>query len=179
MTTSLNRGEDSAIGLQGGDVKTLTTNVPDPNPHFEVNLQSISSHFGMSKSILTGNITGERASTEDSQAFNEFCQSRRTNELNFDIELFLTKLRDLGIFSRKRYEIVWDDLAETTPSEKLQRANMMSDINQKMMMLSGEVFDINEIREAAGFERLDELEQEPLADVDPDATHNEIDNDEG
>lgn len=152
MAYALNTGQDTAIGIQGGNIQTLTTSIPDPTPHFEINMQSIASHLGISKSVLVGNITGERASSEDMQALNEKAQGRRFIHLTPDIQSFIDKLIYLRIIRRKNIEIEWDDLSDSTAKEKLELALKAVQINQANFGEGEPVFTTDEIRELAGYE---------------------------
>ncbi len=149
----VNRGNDVLLTTQGASVTPLVTAVADPEPTYNVNLQTASAGVDIPAKVLVGMQTGERASTEDQKYMNSRCQSRRNNELSYDIEDFTQKLIDLEIISAiAEKTVVWDDLNEQSSSDKLDSAEKMSNINQASLASGGEVFTVAEIRTAAGFE---------------------------
>ena len=162
----VNRGNDVLLTTQGASVTPLVTAVADPSPTYDVNLQTASAGVDIPAKVLVGMQTGERASTEDQKYMNSRCQSRRNNELSFDIEDFAQKLTDLQIINPvPEKAVIWDDLNEQSSSDKLDSAAKMSTINQTSLASGVEVFSVEEIRTAAGFENdadkpLGELEED-------------------
>lgn len=157
----LNRANDLLFITQGATTTPLVSNVPDPRPSFDVNLQEASAALDIPSRILVGNQQGERASTEDNKYFNKRCQSRR-GDLGYEVQELLQHLMSVGALSPKdQFCVMWDDLSESESSEKLGNAKLMSDINYASM--GGEpVFTDNEIRTEAGFEPRGK--QDPLPD---------------
>lgn len=51
-----------------------------------------------------------------------------------------------------KLSIVWDELNEQSPSDKLDSAVKMSNINQTSLASGEQVFTVDEIRVAAGYE---------------------------
>lgn len=148
----VNRGNDVTLTTQGASVTPLVTSVADPTPTYDVNLQTASSALDIPARILAMAQTGERASTEDNRYFNGRCQSRR-GDLSFDIEDFCDKLISLGIVdSVSSKAVVWDDLNAQSPSEKLDSALKMAQINATLIATSEQAFSGEEIRVAAGYE---------------------------
>ena len=161
----INRGNDTMLITQGATVAPLVSTVPDPQPSYSINLQTACCAVDIPSRIAVGNQSGERASTEDQKYFNGRCQSRRKNELSFEIHAFVSHLIRVGVLkSRPEYSVIWDDLNEATPADKLTSAKLMSDVNTAAMGTGEQVFDTNEIRTAAGFEPRDEAD--PLPDDD-------------
>ena len=153
VAVEVNRGNDTTLTTQGASVTPLVSAVADPEPTYNVNLQTVSSAVDIPARILAMSQTGERASTEDNRYFNTRCQSRRNRALSFDIEDFCNKLIDLGIIdSVSMKTVIWDELNEQTASEKLDSAVKMSQINNSSMATGEAVFSGEEIRVAAGYE---------------------------
>ncbi|NIG74958.1 DUF1073 domain-containing protein [Klebsiella sp. Ap-873] len=148
----INRGNDQMLITQGAAVTPLVTAVADPQPTYEVNLQTASSGVDIPARILAMAQTGERASTEDNRYFNRRCQSRR-QDLSLEIEDFVQKLIDLKVIGDvSESAVIWDDLNAQTDTEKLDAAYKMAQINSTMQASGEQPFTGNEIRTAAGYE---------------------------
>lgn len=148
----INRGNDTLLITQGAQVTSMVNAVSDPSPTYDVNLKTFSASVDIPSRIIVGNQSGERASTEDQIYFNGRCQSRR-GDLSFDIEDMVDKLIYLQIIKQAtKFSIVWDELNEQSPSDKLDSAAKMSTINQTALASSEQVFTSDEIRVAAGYE---------------------------
>lgn len=148
----INRGNDTLLITQGAQVTSMVNAVSDPSPTYGVNLQTWCCSVDIPSRIIVGNQSGERASTEDNKYMNKRCQSRR-NELSFDVEDMADKLIDLKVVSAiGEKTVVWDDLNEQTAGEMLDNAAKMSSINQTSLASGEQVFTVNEIRVAAGYE---------------------------
>ncbi|EZI34378.1 hypothetical protein [Pantoea agglomerans] len=148
----LNRGNDTLLITQGAQVTSMVNAVSDPEPTYEVNLKTFCASVDIPSRIIVGNQSGERASTEDQIYFNGRCQSRR-GDLSFDIEDMVDKLIYLQIIKPvAKFSIVWDELNEQSPSDKLDSASKMSSINQTALASGEQVFTVDEIRVAAGYE---------------------------
>lgn len=148
----INRGNDTLLITQGAQVTSMVNAVSDPSPTYDVNLKTFSASVDMPSRIIVGNQSGERASTEDQIYFNGRCQSRR-GDLSFDVEDMADKLIYLQIIKPvAKFSIVWDELNEQSPSDKLDSATKMSSINQTSLASGEQVFTVDEIRVAAGYE---------------------------
>lgn len=157
VATEINRGNDTLLVTQSGESKALVSDVPDPTPTYDINVQSFSASVDMPSRILVGNQQAERSSTEDNKYWNGRCQSRREIELSEEIEDFIEqKVIGLGVVkSVPEFTVVWDDLNEATQSEKLANAKTMTEINDKALSDGQPIFTDSEIRLAAGYESLD------------------------
>ncbi|WP_322997944.1 anti-CBASS protein Acb1 family protein [Castellaniella sp.] len=168
VAVEMNRGNDTVLVTQGATTTPLVSNVPDPRPTYDINLQTVSAALDIPSRVMVGNQQGERASTEDLRYFNARCQSRR-QDLGFEIEDFVDHLTRIGVLKPiAEKAIMWDDLNEQTTTEKLESALKMSQINQTAIATGEAVFGSNEIRTAAGY---DPDGAEPLGeddDEDPD-----------
>lgn len=153
VARDLNRGNDALLAVQGGQVSTITSVVPDPSPIYNTNLQNIAAGVDIPAKILVGSQTGERASTEDRGYFNARCQARRVSELSDEIQDFLAKIAP---FNTVRFPaeitIDWDDLNESSRSEKLANVKLMADINAQAIDPADQPFTVNEQRVEGGFE---------------------------
>lgn len=166
VVQGVSRGIDSAIITQGGTVETIASAVPDPQQPFEVNLQEVGAGIQVPSTIIVGRQTGTLASNEDVKAFNRFGQSRRENEVGPNTRLVVDWLMEHGVVEQKEdYEVMWDQLTESTDAEKLLNAKTMGEVNSQMLASGQPVFSVDEIRVAAGYEADTELE--PLPDIAP------------
>lgn len=153
VVKGLNRGEDNAIVTIGASVTPLSTSMPDPRPVYDINVLSACASWDIPSAILIGNQEGERSSTENNRYFNARCQSRRNNELRYDVAAIVSRLMKFGVLpSVTKFTVMWDDLNEADTSTKLDNATKMADINSKAAATGAPVFTDEEIRVAAGFE---------------------------
>ena len=149
-------GFDKAYMLGGFSVSTLAISLPQPKEFWDIPAMSFAASLSMPFKILIGNVTGERASTEDAAEWNQTIMSRRVNRLNPLLQELIDRLVRWGILPERDWTIGWEDLTEATASEKVDRAFKMADINAKSM--NEPVFLPDEIREAAGFAPSEEVE---------------------
>lgn len=163
VAKEVNRGNDVLLPTQGATVTPLVSAVPDPQPTYNINLQTISAGLDIPSRVLVGNQQGERASTEDLRFFYSRCQSRRM-DLSFEVEDLVDHLTRIGVLEPTGEKtVMWDDLTEQTFAERLDSAAKMSAINQTALATGEEVFSNDEIRVAGGF---DPKGNEPLAESD-------------
>lgn len=166
VVQGVSRGIDSAIITQGGTVETIASVVPDPEAPFEVNLQETGAGMQVPSTIIVGRQTGTLASNEDVKAFNRFGQSRRENEVGPNSRLVIDWMMEHGVIEyREDYEVMWDELTESTDAEKLLNAKTMSEVNSQMLASGQPVFSVDEIRVAGGYEA--DAELDPLPDIAP------------
>ena len=168
IAKGMNRGQDSVLGLQGADVSTLVSTVPDPQPPFNVALMSFAASVQMPAKIISGSQTGERASSGDIEAFNKRGQGRREGELTDDIDTLVRHLLQFKLLPPVPgdvFTVCWSDLTESTQSEKLANAKVMAEINQMAAATGDRVFSNDRIVTTAGFEIEPDLE--PLPDAEP------------
>lgn len=164
VVQGVSRGIDSAIITQGGTVETITSAVPDPQQPFEVNLQEVGAGMQVPSTIIVGRQTGTLASNEDVKAFNRFGQSRRENEVGPNTRLVVDWLMEHGVVEQKEdYEVMWDELTESTDAEKLENVVKMADVNQKMLASGEQVFSVEKMLIAGGYDAEDA--PPPLPDI--------------
>lgn len=150
-TAEINKGNDVMMALQGATVSPLVTAVADPSATYDVNLQTAAAGIDIPTRILVGNQQGERASTEDLRYFNNRCMTRR-KEIGGELEDLFRKLADLRLIAMPAdVSVVWDDLNAMTKAEMLEAAHKMAQINQACLATGEQIFDGEEIREAAGY----------------------------
>ncbi|WP_305096467.1 anti-CBASS protein Acb1 family protein [Croceibacterium aestuarii] len=149
-------GFDNFLMLGGFSAKPMTITLPQPKEFWEPCVQSFAASMGIPFKVLVGNITGERASTEDAQEWAQTNMSRRENRVLPILYEFVERLVAWGVLEKRDWTIGWDSLLEDSPDDKLGRAKTMADINSS---LSNEpAFLPDEIREAAGFKPADEID---------------------
>lgn len=168
VAKGINRGQDTVLGLQGAVATPLVATVPDPEPPFNVALQSACASVQIPAKVVVGMQTGERASTEDLRDFNKRGQGRRVGELAEDAEGFVAHLiryRFLDAAPGDEFCCVWDDLSEATVSEKLANAKLAAEVNTAGLGTGDRYFSLDEIRVLAGFEPGAELD--PLPESEP------------
>ncbi|QPB10605.1 hypothetical protein [Bacteriophage sp. 438212] len=161
---SFNKGFDKSLMMQGIKAVPIQVQLPSPEHFFAIALQSFAATFSCPLKILVGAQTGERASTEDSEEWARVNMARRINELIPAIMAFVNRLERFGILPQKDWHLDWTDLTESSMGEKIDRADKMASVNQKM---GGEiVFTGDDIRGVVGMEPLSDAEKFRDDDVD-------------
>lgn len=156
----INSGVDLLMMTQGASVNPMTVAVSDPMPSYNVALQVFAASVKIPVKALVGNITGERASTEDIKQLNARCQSRRVSEVTAHIEKFVAKLKQIGMLAAGQYSIMWNDLRESTDGERADHVDKLASIIEKiaradqsqMMTGSDPVLTTAELRSALGYD---------------------------
>ena len=156
----INSGVDLLMMTQGASVNPMTVAVSDPMPSYTVALQVFAASVKIPVKVLVGNITGERASTEDIKQLNARCQSRRVSEVTAHIEKFVTKLKQIGMLAAGQYSIMWNDLRESTDAERADHVDKLASIIEKIaradqsQMMTGNdpVLTVAELRSALGYD---------------------------
>ena len=156
----INSGVDLLMMTQGASVNPMTVAVSDPMPSYNVALQVFAASVKIPVKVLVGNITGERASTEDIKQLNDRCQSRRVSEVTAHVEKFVAKLKQIGMLAAGQYSIMWNDLRESTDTERADHVDKLASIIEKiaradqsqMMTGSEPVLTVAELRSALGYD---------------------------
>lgn len=149
-------GFDKFLMLGGFTAKPLTIALPQPREFWEPCVQSFAASMSIPFKELIGNITGERASTEDAEGWARTCMSRRENRALPILHEFVDRLVRWGVLEKRDWVVGWEPLLQDSPDEKLDRAVKMAGINQTLG--AEPAFLPDEIREAAGFAPADEVE---------------------
>ena len=149
-----NKGFDAMLMLQGMKAKTLGVTLPQPEEFFNVALQGFAASIGIPLKVLVGSQSGERASTEDADEWSRTNMARRTNTVRPTIMALVKKLETVRVLPEQDWYIYWSDLTEASVGLKIDRADKMAAINQKLL---DEVYTIDEIRETTGHGPIDEI----------------------
>jgi hypothetical protein len=149
-------GFDKALMLGSFNVTPLTITLPQPKEFWELCAQGFAASMSIPVKVLIGNVTGERASTEDANEWAQTNMSRRENRVLPILQEFIDRLVRWGALEAKDWTIGWQDLTEASPDSKLDRAVKMSTINKYAG--SELVFLPDEIRDEAGFAAAEEVE---------------------
>ncbi|GGA64882.1 anti-CBASS protein Acb1 family protein [Pelagibacterium lentulum] len=154
------KGFDQLLMLQGMSAKTLGVTLPSPEHFWAAPLQGAAASVPIPVKILVGNQIGERASTEDANEWAQTNMSRRANEVVPIIMAMVKRFVRFGILpTGKDWYLDWADLTEASMGEKIERADKMADVNQKMKDSGEVVFTSEEIRFAVGYEPLSEADK--------------------
>jgi len=154
------KGFDKLLMLQGINAKTLNITLPSPEHFFDIALQSFAASVNIPTKILVGMQTGERASTEDAKEWAQTNMARRTNIVKPNIMALVRRLEAFGIIAPdKDWTLDWTDLTEASIAEKIDRADKMAGVNQKMQPSGELVFTPDEIRAVVDKEPLAESEK--------------------
>lgn len=174
VTTGMNSGIDQTIVTQGATVTPLASAVPDPKNHFDINLQEYSASVDIPSKILVGNQAGSLASDQDQKYMNKRCQGRRIHRLTPDIEYIIKRLTDCGVLKATESSVLWDDLTESSQSDRFATAKTLAEICQMLLATGDAPFTAEEIRETAGFSAIptgdplgEDMDDDPLADELP------------
>ncbi|MGJ8516635.1 anti-CBASS protein Acb1 family protein [Carnimonas bestiolae] len=152
-------GLDKMLMLGGASAKPLTFSVPSPEQFYLNALYGFSASVSCPIPVLTGQQIGQRSSEENAKDWNATITARRRNFVTPNIEKFVQHLMRLGVIEHRDFWVYWDDLDSPSRDKKLDLAEKMSTINRNSMG-TGEPapFDPNEIREAAGYDTIDDDE---------------------
>ena len=108
---------------EGVDIQALAQQVADPTAHVDIQIQMISAVTGIPKRILTGSERGELASTQDTENWNSFIISRRTEFVEpCIIRPFVDKLIAHKILPKpvQDYTIDWPLLATLSQKDQAE-----------------------------------------------------------
>lgn len=108
---------------EGVSFEALQQQIADPKTHFDVQVSAISSETGIPKRVLIGSERGELASTQDSDEWKTFVQSRREDHAEPRIiRPFVDRIIKLGILPapEKYYTIDWLDLFSISEKDRVE-----------------------------------------------------------
>lgn len=173
------------------NIDTLDADAQDPTPHLEAKYRAFAAGHDIPQSILMGNETGERATSEDRRMWHErvaeyrrtFCEARVLRPL-------INRLVRLGLIAPPqagRYDITWPPLDEPTEKEqadvastKAQAVNTATAGNPTMLASVAELRDElfgwkpergSEVDETAGMQAATSL-ADPDIEIPSDARQN-------
>lgn len=147
----LNTRSDLALATQGATVTPIVASLPDPEKPFNVSLQVGMASVRIPARIVVGSQTGERASVEDINDFNERCQGAREGEVSREVRGFVRHLESTNtIKPGGRITVMWDDLAEPTDTARAELALKYAQTNQANAITGEAVYTAEQIQEASG-----------------------------
>ena len=163
-------GYDESLMTQGGSVTPIQVTLPNPKEFVDGDLSAFCASISTPTKILVGMQTGERASSEDQVDWNRTNQSRRETFAIPSIEHTIDRMIQIGFIEpppNGMYHVKWDSLMESTQTEKLEAAKVMSEINKNGMGAEGPVFSNEQMAQVSGFEYKEvEIDDEPEDDID-------------
>jgi hypothetical protein len=171
----IRNGMRRAMWTPGMESQTLQSELTGSKEYFDSALADVAAGAKIASSVIIGRQTGVLAGTEDSKQFLSDMQGRRLDFGNEMIEAEIDWMIKWGILPSAEYEIEWDDLLARSDDEKLDASKKMAEINKSSFDTGGSpIFEVEEIREAAGYEaeEMPEAGSEELPEID------EIDNPE-
>lgn len=148
-----------AMWTPGMDAKTLESTLINPKEFFFNSLYDVAASSKIPATILIGQQTGRLASSEDSRSFLSTMNSRRENFGTEAVNAVIDWFIEHGVLPLAQYSIDWDDLLALSQKEQLGNAELLAKINDAQFKSGGTVpFTGDEIREAAGFEAMEEVD---------------------
>jgi hypothetical protein len=108
---------------EGVDLKALAQQIADPSSHVDAQLTMISAVTGIPKRVLSGSERGELASSQDSNEWKDYVQSRRDNHAEPDIiRLLVDRLIELSILPAPEgnYTVKWNDLYSLSEKSRVE-----------------------------------------------------------
>ncbi|WP_219602154.1 hypothetical protein, partial [Vibrio parahaemolyticus] len=91
----------ASVLMQEGSASVLSVQPADPEPTWRTLLAAFAASINMPVKVLIGQITGERASTEDMKDWAKTCKSRREGFLAKVITDLIHQLGKLGVIEQK------------------------------------------------------------------------------
>lgn len=160
------------IRTQGVEIESLGGETVDPSAAVSANVEAISAQTGMPQSVLQGNETGERATTQDLKEWYGKIEERREQfVIPTLIRPLLDRLLDFGAIaapSGDGYEVEFEPLADESPEEvatvQLSRSKVLNNIRQVAPRIGAE--EATEFIEEGEFP---EIEAPPADMADPGA----------
>lgn len=119
------------IRTRGAEVKSLGSDVANPEGPFQTNITLIAGSTGIPKRILLGSESGHNASTQDKGAWAERVEEYRDLFAGpHMLVAFIKHLTAAGalptLTETKKYKIAWQDAYRLSPLEQGQKANQQA-----------------------------------------------------
>lgn len=136
----LNSSTDSAIFMQEGAASVMSVTPADPEPTWRTALSEFCATIPIPVKVLIGQITGERASTQDLKDWGATCMSRRQNFLDDVITELITRFWEIGLIPPAKNEeitVSWSDLLAPSQAEKLENMVKGADFAVKTQQAYG------------------------------------------
>lgn len=150
------KGFDESLLLQGMTAKSLTVDLPKPEEFFQTALMEVAASWPIPQKILTGMQTGERASTEDAKEWSQTNMARRSNIVVPNVMDIVNRFVSWGMLDDIEWCLDWVDLTAATKEERVNIADKMASVNQRLATSGVVVFTEIEIRDVAGYLPLEE-----------------------
>lgn len=173
VTKDINSNFDA--GLFGKEVSydVLSTSLTDMDKAFNNALMEWCASFNLPSALVVGKQTGERASTEDANQGYMTATAYREDTLTPEIEEIFSHFAGLGLWKGIEKTVVWDSLFEMSNKDKIDTAHKMAVTNKDSIATGGDVYTVEEIRVAGGYE----ADSDDLDAIDIDELDTDIDTD--
>jgi hypothetical protein len=164
-------GLEPIMRLQGAeDVKSLGGEDIDPQPVIQSEVEAISAQTGIPQSVLKGNETGERATTEDiKEWYGKVGELRTLYATPRLVRAPLQRCLDVGVLTPPRgggFDAEWDPLAETSAMDQSEiRANRGQAAKQFQSLIPA--FGSEEWRAFLEDGEISDLPDNPEAAIEP------------
>lgn len=143
--------------IPGMDAKTLQSGMGNPKSPFDNALYDVAASAKIPATLLLRHQTGLNANNNDMEYLLTRVQSRRERFQTGMVRDFIDWLIRHGVLPQEQYTVEWSDITAKSDEEKLDNAEKMANINEKEFRSGNNVpFELNEIREQAGYDPLDE-----------------------
>ena len=167
------RGLDKFLTLQGVDRETISIQLADPKPFFEIAMSEVVSAQRYPLTVMIGQQTGRLASDEDQKQAAKTTKERQDNFAEPALRKFIDRFIELGFIDPvDDYEIVFPDPFEPSTSDKIDMALKLSKFNREQRASGQQTVSTESILSKAGLHDLgidsDEL-SESLIDDDEDS----------
>ena len=140
-------GFDASLLLSKMKTEFPNITLPQPEQFWNICVMTFAASMRIPFKVLIGMITGERASTEDAKDWARTNEARRSGEIVPAIMTLVERFQKADTLPAGEWRVEWDSLLDDGPDAMMGRAKTMSEINTSE---AGEVFDVTEIRRAAG-----------------------------
>lgn len=147
VVKSWSAGFDASLLLSKMKTEFPNITLPQPEEFWNICVMTFSASMRIPFKVLIGMITGERASTEDAKDWARTNEARRSGEIVPAIMTLIERFQKAGTLPAGAWRVEWTSLLDDGPDAMMSRAKTMSEINTSE---AGEVFDVTEIRRAAG-----------------------------
>lgn len=157
-----NKGFDNSLLIAGMKANSMQSQIADPMNHWMICMNEVAASQGIPVTILIGQMTGRLASDEDQKQLGKFKEDRCNNLLSPMLRRLFAHMAKYNLLPvpSSPIEIWWDNLVESSDSERADLAYKMAQTNDVSMRAgSGHVYSAEEMRVAAGFD-------DPLEEMD-------------
>jgi len=159
------------VRTSGTDIQQLSGGIADPRQAVEPLVDLIGAARGIPKRILLGSERGELASSQDAQEWAHRVAERQKNFAEpVVIRPMIDRLMETGVLPPAQggddhddYEVRWPDLTGPNAEQRAQLAERYANTEARHAnaeLTGGVLFTRNELREALGFEPIEDIEEE-------------------